>query len=95
MSNPAKSAIAKQYAIWKDADAAARIAWAILDKATTRLTRLAKMGRKSQVQVHVSDAIGLRITDEYRTALKFGEFKIFTPAYCKRYTLKEFPLDSK
>jgi len=90
----ANSAIAKQYARYEELDAAARLAWDKSGKALKRLVRLAKMGRKLQVIVPISENRGVQITDQYRTAIRNGSDKIFTKAYCRRHEVKAVPLDN-
>jgi hypothetical protein len=91
--SPETSAIAKQYQKYLEADAAARLKWDAAGKALQRFVRLAKMGRKIQVVVPISASRGVRVTDEWKAAIRNKEEKVFTPAYCKRYSAKEIPLE--
>ena len=82
------SAIAKQWERVQEAEAAARKLWDKLHKETRKLVRLANLGRKSEVVVPISEERGVRIVNQFKTK----EDKIFTPAFCRRFELKEVPL---
>jgi hypothetical protein len=89
-----ESAIARQYALYQETEAKARKLWDKKDRELLKLVRLAKLGRKSQIVVAISENRGIRITDQWRTAMRERAGKIFTRAFNHRHEVKEVPLDS-
>jgi len=80
--------VAKQYQKYLEADAQARKLWDRQARELRKLIKLAKLGRKHSLIVPISESRGLQITDQFRTR----EDRVFTPAFCKRYQVKEVPL---
>lgn len=83
-------AVANQYQRYLEADAAASKLWDRKDKELKKLARIAKLGRKRQITVAISENRGIRITNQFKTK----DDKLFTPAFCRRLQVKEVPLDS-
>lgn len=81
------SQIAKQYQKWLEADASARKQWDKADRELQKLIRMAKVGRKQSKVVAISESRGIEIEDQFR-----GQHKCFTPAFAKRWKLKEVSL---
>jgi hypothetical protein len=82
-------AVAKQYARYQEADAAARRLWDKKDREERKLVRMAKIGRKASKVVPISDSRGLQILNSFR-----GEVKVFAPAFARKWKIKEVPLDN-
>jgi hypothetical protein len=80
--------VAKQYARWQEADAAAHLLWERVDREARKLVRLAKVGRKSRKIVPISSNRGIEIKNQFR-----GEEKVFAPAFARKWKIKEVPLD--
>lgn len=83
------NAVAKQYARWQEADAAAHALWDKTDREMAKLIRLAKVGRKAKAVVPISETRGLEIKNQFR-----GEEKVFAPAFARKWKVKEVPLDT-
>ena len=86
------SPIAKQYEKYLDTEAAARKLWDQKDRELKKLVRLAKLGRKTQIVVPISDTRGVRITDKWREGMRDGLEKLFTKAFNHRHEVKEVAL---
>ncbi|HUD64675.1 MAG TPA: hypothetical protein VMQ17_08860 [Candidatus Sulfotelmatobacter sp.] len=82
--------VAEQWTLVKETEAEAHLQWEKLRKEVRKLVKLANMGRKHKMVVPISDSRGIKIVNQYRTR----DDKIFTPAFCKRFDVKEVPLDS-
>lgn len=93
MGREVDPAFAKQYTRYLEAEAAARKAWDHSHREQRKLVKLSKLGRKSQVVAPISESRGVRITDEWRTAMRGKEDKVFAPAFARRLSVKEVALD--
>ena len=82
-------AAAKQYQRWAEADAAARKLWDKSDRELKKLVRAAKLGRKASKVVPISESRGVEITNQFKT-----NDKVFTPALCKKFKVKEVALSA-
>lgn len=83
-------AAAKQYARYVEVDAAAHKQWDRTDRELRKFVRLAKMGRKRSIVVPISESRGIEITNQFK-----GTEKVFTPAFARKYKLKEVALKSE
>lgn len=92
MELPISPALVKQYEALLAAEEEARAAWKRVDKAKKKLVRIAKLGRKLQIEVPLNQTRCLRITDNFRSAMREKEDKVFAPAFAKRYEVKEVSL---
>ena len=87
MSDAPQSAIARQYARYLEADAAAHSLYGKAEREQRKLVKLAKLGRKQKVVVPISETRGLEIRNQFR-----GEDKVFAPAFARKYKLRKVPL---
>jgi hypothetical protein len=81
---------AKQYERWQEADAAARKLWDKSDRELKKLVRAAKLGRKTSVVIPISDSRGVKIVNQFK-----GTDKVFTPAFAKKFQVKEITLSAE
>ena len=81
--------VAKQYAKVQELEAAARIGWEKADRAKLKLVKLAHMGRKTRIIIPITELRAVQITNKFREE----PFKVFAPAFAKKYEFKEVPLD--
>jgi len=86
----ANPAILKQYAKYREADVAAHQQWEKVDIELRKLVRLAKIGRKTSITIPISESRGVEITNQFK-----GEIKVFTPAFAKKWKLREIELDAE
>lgn len=84
---PTDIAVAKQYQRWQEADAQAHKFWEKVDRELKKLVKLAKVGRKTTKVVAISESRGIEIRNQFK-----GEDKVFTPAFAKKWKVKEVPL---
>lgn len=80
-------AVAKQYQKWQETDALAHQLWEKTDRELRKLIRLAKVGRKTTKIVAISESRGLEIRNQFK-----GEEKVFTPAFARKWKVKEVAL---
>lgn len=81
--------IQSEYAEYIEAEAAARKQWDRAAQKLRKLVKRAKLGRKSQAVISLSENRAIKITDHWRKAIREHSEKIFTPAYCRRYSVEE------
>ena len=91
--SPDELATAKAFLAYLEAEQEARKYWDRSHRAARKLVKTAKLGRKSMIVVRISENRGVRITDEWRSAMREKSDKIFTKAYCRRHEIKEVSLD--
>lgn len=89
MQTSIDTSVAKQYQRWLDADAAARKNWDKADRELKKLVRAVKLGRKASKVVPISESRGVEITNQFRES-----DKVFTPAFCKKFKVKEVALSA-
>jgi hypothetical protein len=85
--NAVNSAVARQYSRWQEADALARKHWDRADRELKKLVRAAKLGRKASAVVPISESRGIKIVNQFQ-----GADKVFTPAFAKKFQVKEVAL---
>jgi hypothetical protein len=83
-------AVAKQYERYIEADAAAHKLWEKTDRELRKFVRLAKIGRKRSTVVPISESRGVEITNQFK-----GTEKVFTPAFARKFKIKEVTLKSE
>jgi hypothetical protein len=81
---------AKQYERYVEVDAAAHKLWDKTDRELRKFVRLAKLGRKRSTVVPISESRGVEITNQFK-----GSEKVFTPAFARKFKLKEVALKSE
>lgn len=83
------SAAARQYQRYLDTEAEAKKHWEKTDRELKKFVRMARLGRKASVVVPISDARGVKITNQFK-----GSEKVFAPAFARKFQVKEVALEA-